>query len=735
MLTTIKNWLDSVRNRCNPLELEQSIIRVVIGIAIALLLIVNYYSKLLEYWNATAFIIVFVFECFALLLLYLTISGPSENSSRKFLGTWLDVCTTSIFIALTTNLGTLLVTIYLWVIFGNGFRYGKWHLYHAQILSIIGFIIAINFNSFWKSQPTISYSFIAMLVILPLYVSKLIGRLHEATQKAKLALKKADEANFAKTRFVANMSHEIRTPLNGIIGVSTLIKSTPLNPDQQDLLKSLDSSSRLLMSLLNNVLDFTKIEERRLTIENVVFSVEEAVYDTLEVFRAQSIQKGIQLGASISNTLNMVQGDTFILRQILANLMGNAVKFTEKGSVTISATILQEDAARLSVRFKVSDTGVGIPADKQGTIFESFTQVDASTTRKFGGSGLGLAIAKHMVEALGGTLTVQSTLGIGSSFWFVLNLNKIDIQQDHAIISPPEVSAIAVTKPSVEVPVNPKTGTLRILVCEDEATNLKIISRILSLPGHQIQTATSSNEMLDALEKEKFDLVITDLNMPDMNGADALKLYRFTQPNDKNTKFILFTADASVSAQETAKEAGFDAFLAKPIDAITLFKTVERILNLAENTATQWISNAFGTSSTIESKPKSNSITDTSGTPLDFAVVRGLEEISAGDDLFIHRLLKNYLNDSAKQIYHIELSIKKKQFGMVYDYCHALKGNSLSVGALQLAATVERVGNLNISTPMPATLEMLTNLNDDFSKVTLAIENYLRQPYTALKRV
>ena len=737
MLASIKNWLDSARGHCEPLEFEQATVRIAVGIAISILVAIRYYSRSLDQQFLIALVIVLIFECLATLLLVATIKDLFNAKSRKLLGAWLDICTTSIFIGLTANLGALLVSIYLWVIFGNGFRYGKSYLYHAQAISIVGFLIAINLNPFWKSQPAISYSLITMLIILPLYVAKLIERLHGAMQKAELAYKKAEEANLAKTQFVANMSHEIRTPLNGIIGVSTLIKSTPLNSDQRDLLKSLDGSSKLLLSLLNNVLDFTKIEERKLTIEDVVFSVEDAVYETLEIFRTQSIQKGIQLGASISNTLNMARGDTFILRQILANLMGNAIKFTEKGSVTISATLLQEDTDKLAVRFKVSDTGVGIPEERQGAIFESFTQADSSTTRKFGGSGLGLAIAKHMVEALGGTLKVQSTLGMGSSFWFVLNLKKADIQQDRTplpqqdrvIAVPPELPAAAVTRPPAEVRATHKTGVLSILVCEDEGTNLKILSRLLSLPGHQIQTATSSDEMLDALEKGKFDLVITDLNMPGMSGADAVKLYRFMQPNDQDTKFILFTADATTSAQEVASEARFDAFLTKPVDITKLFEAIERILNLAENTATQWINNAFSAPNSAVAKP---SIV---GVDLDLGVLQGLGEIGAGDDLFIHRLLKNYLGDSAKQIYKIELAVRRKQFSVVYDLCHALRGNSLSVGTTQLAATTELVGNLSTSTPMPEALDLLTRLNGDFSKATLAIENYLRQPYVVARRV
>ena len=734
MLSTIKNWYKKTASRCDPLELEQAVIRIIVGLAILCLIIYSYFSQTLSHQEYIAFKIDFIFELLAILLITAIIKNKFKPIHRRLAGTWVDIGAASIFMSLTADIGVMLVVVYLWTIFGNGFRYGKKYLYHAQLLSIVGFFIATNLSPYWKMHQTIGYSLIVMLIALPLYVAKLITRLHEAIHKEELERQKAMQANLAKTQFVANMSHEIRTPLNGIIGISTLFRTTPLNADQRDLLKTLDSSSKLLLSLLNNVLDFTKIEERKFTIENVAFSPTEAVQDSLEIFRTQANSKGVQLGVNVSNALGTLKGDAFVLRQVLANLLGNAVKFTQDGSVTISATLLQEDANESIVRFEVIDTGVGIPTDKQGKIFESFTQADSSTTRQFGGSGLGLTIAKHMVEEMGGSLNFHSTEGVGSRFWFDLSLEKasdISIVTDSSTIESARNTAItAVVQPrsneqtSAPTNTNPLANTrpLDILVCEDESTNQKIITRLLSLPGHHVEVVANGNDMLDMLEHKKFDLVITDLNMEGISGTDALKLYRFTQPTDKDTRFILFTADATTTAREAAIDAGFDAFLSKPIDAATLFNTIERICKLEPNTAAQWLNNALNKPVAVESDLEAGNV------HLDLDTLKELEKIGSGDELFIHRLLRNYLSDSVKLIYKIETAVKQKRHGELHDHCHALKGNSLSVGATQLAETTELIGKLSSSVPTAQVLEMTTKLNSDFSKLTLAVEDYLRRP-------
>jgi two-component system sensor histidine kinase RpfC len=713
MLNKLKKWFSEHLAKCDKVELEQAVIR--LGIGLAILAFLAYRMATLNAFTQNDVIaqkIIIVFLMLSVVLLGLIILSKKSSIFRRLLGAWLDQGSTSLFMLLAGEPGVLLIGIYLWVIFGNGFRFGNLYLFHAQILSLAGFILATQFNSYWQTHMTIVYGMILMLIALPIYVSGLIKRMTEARQKA-------EDASAAKTRFVANMSHEIRTPLNGIIGIGTLFKTTPLNREQYDLVSTLDSSSKLLLSLLNNVLDFAKIEEGKLSVNSSEFSVSDLFEDTRKIFYPYAESKNVRLETKITANTNLFQGDADLLQQVLANLVGNAVKFTQQGAVTLTASVLSRHDQYYTLRFEVADTGIGIPTSAQGTIFESFTQADISTTRRFGGSGLGLTITKHLVEAMGGRLSFESAEGLGSRFWFDLTLEK-------------SATAPIAIQESTVTPANQHADAaspLHILICEDDATNQKILLRLLELAGHHVSLTSSAEALLDQLEQDRFDVVIADLNMAGMSGTDALKLYRFTRPDDSHTRFILFTADATTEARQAAREAGYDAFLNKPVDAHTLFDTIAKLLDMPAATAENWLNIAMRGATPAQADID---IADL-GEVLDINMLMELERLGAGDALFVQRLLRNYLRDSEALLDQIEQAVQLKQYGILRDHCHALKGNSLSIGARNVFKRAETIDRADPGELRFRGSAMVGLLRADFLTAQACIEDYLNRRQSATR--
>ena len=341
---------------------------------------------------------------------------PSENIPRRLIGMLADNGGAAWYICLAGEYGFSMIGVFLFVAFGNGFRYGRRYLFASQALSVVGYGAVLAFVPYWRGHRAAGIGLLIALIVLPLYVSTLLKRIQEARSKA-------EEANLAKTAFLANMSHEIRTPLNGIAGVVDLLRTTTLSSQQGELVGLLLHSTSVLRSLVDDVLDITKIESGRITIEVAPFDLHACINGLMQLLRPHAQGKGLTLNAFVDPALEYhLKGDSHHLRQILLNLLGNAIKFTERGKVNLVVGLQRETESAVTARFEVSDTGIGIAPAALANIFERFVQADQSTTRKYGGTGLGTTIAKQLVELMGGNIGVESVLGKGSTFWLELPL-------------------------------------------------------------------------------------------------------------------------------------------------------------------------------------------------------------------------------------------------------------------------------------------------------------------------
>ncbi|KQW37953.1 ATP-binding protein [Rhizobacter sp. Root404] len=381
----------------------------------------------------------------------------------------------------------------------------------------------------------------------------------------------AVDASQAKSRFLANMSHEIRTPMNGILGMSELLQTTPLDATQARYAKAIATAAQALHELLGDILDLSKIEEGKVTLESVEFDFTQLLSSLASVYRELGVARGVEVHTTIDlEALPRVSGDPARLRQVVTNLLGNALKFTSAGTVTLRAEPIARPGGdeRLWIRVSVQDTGIGMTPEQMVQLFQRFSQADSSTTRRFGGSGLGLVICKHLVELMGGSIHADSALGRGSNFWFEVPLKAAP---DPA---PQLVAASDAAAP--ERSARPRPA--RVLVVEDNPVNCLVVQAMLERLGMAVELAHDGIEAVAALEAHDFDLVLMDCQMPRMDGYEAARRIRSAGHARASVPIVALTANALAEERKRCEAAGMDDYLPKPVTGDSLAKVLQQYL-------------------------------------------------------------------------------------------------------------------------------------------------------------
>ena len=517
----------------------------------------------------------------------------------------------------------------------------------------------------WNIFIYISGAILFLLIWIYLYIKSKQNK--ESEQKMRASAE-------VKENFLANMSHEIRTPLNAVLGFTNILKNTNLNVEQKEYIDVIQTSGDNLLSIVNDILDLSKIEAGMLRIEESPFRIKDIIATVESMFQAKAEEKNLKLVVNIdSDTPEIVSGDAVRLTQILVNLVANAIKFTEDGGIYLRVTPLRKDNDKIILELLVRDTGIGISAEKQMAIFDRFEQAEASTTRRFGGTGLGLSIVKNLVELQHGTIELYSQHGMGTSFTI-----EIPYKMTNEKVMKADTKKISLN------PTNMKTD-VKILIAEDNVMNQRLIKHLMNNWRFNYDLVFNGAQALEAIKKQSYDIILMDIQMPEMDGYTATAFIR--SEIKSNIPIIAMTAHAMAGEKEKCIKAGMDDYLSKPINEEMLYEMIEKY--------------AAKKSGNLPSENKNeitNLVTDKGGKVIDLNVI---EKYSKGNIEFRNELIQEFITTVPSAINSLESAIKDQNFTRIKEIAHDMKttihimGLTMLIG--HLLQKIEAIANTNSS--------------------------------------